>query len=150
MSTSKGARGGSAARLLVLLVIAAVFAACSGSDAGPSRSTAPASLAGTAWKAILVGGQPVVPGREPMAAFSTDQVKGTGGCNAFNGSYQYRPGAITFGDLASTAMGCEDPVGTVEGRFSGALSGATSVFLDPAGRLIMDGLGGRIVFEVAG
>ncbi len=148
---SPGRRTRRFAVLPILALLAVALTACYGSSGDPSGSVAPTSLTGTSWKALLVAGQPVVAGREPTAAFSSDQVKGSGGCNSFSGTYQYRPGAIKFGNLAMTAMGCVEPgIGLVEGRFSTALIGATTVYMDATGHMVMDGTGGQIVFEVAG
>jgi heat shock protein HslJ len=47
-------------------------------------------------------------------------------------------------------MACVDPaIEATEGRFMGALQGASSVSIDPTGRMILDGSGGSITFEVA-
>lgn len=138
-------------RLVVLLgCLVATIAACGGSG-DRAGSVAPASLTGTSWTAMVVAGQPVVAGHEPTVAFSSDQVKGSGGCNSFSGTYRYRPGTIKFENLAMTAMACLDAsIGVVEGRFSTALIGATTVYMDAEGRMVMNGTGGQIVFEVAG
>ena len=48
-----------------------------------------------------------------------------------------------------TLMGCIGPIGDVEGRFTAALSGATTVVTDPQGQLILDGTAGSIVFVPA-
>jgi heat shock protein HslJ len=61
------------------------------------RPSIPASLAGTAWTAVLVAGQPTVSGSEPTAAFTADRVEGTTGCNRYGGSYGYAAGVIKFG-----------------------------------------------------
>ena len=58
---------------------------------------APAALAGTAWKATSVAGQPVVAGHEPTATFTAAEVNGTTGCNSYGGSYTYADGKIAFG-----------------------------------------------------
>ena len=83
-------------------------------------------------------------------AFTADQVKGSTGCNSYFGSYEYARGAIKFSTMGSTAMACLDPaIGATEGQFMGAMQGASSVSIDPTGRMILDGSGGSITFEVA-
>ncbi len=153
-----------AARFLLACLFAAFVAAACGATPVPSvipsapvspssssaptpiRSGAPAALAGTAWKAILVAGQPTVAGSEPTAVFAANQVQGTSGCNSYSGSYQYANGTIKLGNLISTAVGCGGAVGFVEQRFDAALRAASSVTIDPAGRLVLDGPGGSIAF----
>jgi len=114
-----------------------------------SRSSAPETLAGTAWTAILVAGQPTVAGSEPTATFTADRIEGTTGCNRYGGSYDYTAGAIKLGQIMSTLMGCDGPIGTTEMRFNAALAGATTVSIDPEGRLVLDGTSGAITFVVA-
>ena len=63
---------------------------------------------------------------------------------------EYARGAIKLSQIGSTAMACLDPaISATEGRFMGAMQGASSVSIDPAGRMILDGSGGSITFEVA-
>ena len=135
--------------LLLTLLIAGALAACGPASPSVTRSAVPSTLAGTAWTAVLVDGQPTVTGTRPAASFTTDQVKGTTGCNSYGGPYQYSAGTIAFGDLATTLVGCQGAVGAVEQRFVKALDGATTVSMDPDGRLIIDGSGGSITLEVS-
>jgi heat shock protein HslJ len=140
-----------AATVAVWLIVAFVAASC-GPAAEPSltRSAWPVTLVGSTWTAIRVGDQPTVAGSQPTAAFTADKVQGTSGCNSYFGTYEYARGAIKFSTMGSTAMACLDPVtGAMEGQFMGAMQGASSVSIDPAGRMIFDGSGGSITFEVA-
>ncbi len=140
------------ALLTVLCLIATVgpAAACV-ADPVPSlsRSSAPATLAGTAWTAILVAGQPTVAGSAPTARFTADRVDGTTGCNRYGGSYEYAAGVVRFGQLMSTLMGCDGAIGATEMRFNTALAGASTVSVDPEGRLVLDGTSGAITLVVA-
>ena len=88
----------------------------------------------------------MVVGHEPTATFTTTEVTGTTGCNAYGGGYTAADGGITFGPLRMTLMGCLGPIGEVEGRFSAAMSGATTVTFDAQGHLVIDGTAGSIVF----
>jgi heat shock protein HslJ len=107
----------------------------------------PSVLGGTSWKAVLVGGQPPVAGREPTASFTPDRVQGTTGCNQYGGSYTQTGDAIEFRAMMMTLMACEDDVSIVEGRFNAAMNGATTAFMDSTGRLIIDGTDGAVTFE---
>jgi heat shock protein HslJ len=133
------------------LVIAFALSACGpAAEASLTRSAWPATLAGSTWTAIRVGDLPTVAGSQPTAAFTADKVEGTTGCNSYFGSYEYSRGAVKVSTMGSTAMACLDPaIGATEGPFMGAMQGASSVSIDPAGRMIFDGGGGSITFEVA-
>jgi heat shock protein HslJ len=133
-----------------LAVVFAVATCGPAAEASLTRSAWPVTLAGSTWTAIRVGDQPTVAGSQPTAAFTADKVQGTAGCNSYFGSFEYARGAIKFSTLGSTAMACVDAAVTAtEGRFMGAMQGASSVSIDPAGRMIFDGSGGSITFEVA-
>jgi putative lipoprotein len=136
-----------AAFLVVIFLIASCGPAA---EASLTRSAWPVTLVGSTWAAVLVGDKPTVAGSQPTAAFTTDQVKGSTGCNSYFGSYEYSRGAIKFSTMGSTAMACLDPaIEATEGTFMGAMQGASSVSIDPTGRMILDGSGGSITFEVA-
>ena len=106
---------------------------------------APEGIEGT-WQAVTVAGQPVIVGHEPTATFRGTEVSGTTGCNAYGGSYTYEDGKITIGELRMTLMACIGPIGDVEGRFTRAMSGATTATTDASGRLMLDRPGGPIAF----
>jgi heat shock protein HslJ len=137
--------------LPILLLATLILAACAGAAPSPSGGVspldpaAPAGIEGS-WKALTVAGQPVVPGHEPTATFAATEVDGTTGCNSYGGGYTYAAGAITFGPMRMTLMACIGPIGEVEGRFTAAMTGATTATVDPQGRLTIDGTAGSIVF----
>ncbi len=56
-------------------------------------------------------------------AFETDRVAGFSGCNGFGGDYQATASAITFGNLISTLIACEDPINSQERAIFAALQG---------------------------
>jgi heat shock protein HslJ len=135
--------------IVLVALVAGLIAACAATAApSPVRVAVPDRLAGTEWKAVEVAGAAPQAGREPSIVFEEVVVSGSGGCNAFSAGYRYDEGSITFEDAAGTLMGCDGPVGRLEGRFLSALAGAATVSIDPEGRLILDGPGGRLVFEV--
>ena len=132
------------------LVIACALSACGlAAEASLTRSAWPVTLAGTTWTAIRVGDQPTVAGSQPTAAFTTDQVKGSTGCNSYFGSYVLARRHQVQHD-GFDAMACLDPgIEATEGSFMGAMQGASSFSIDPTGRMVRDGSGGSITFEVA-
>ena len=137
--------------VVACFVVALGLSACGpAAEASLTRSAWPATLAGTTWTAIRVGDLPTIAGSQPTAAFTADKVEGRTGCNNYFGSYEYARGAIKFSLMGSTAAACVDQaIGAIETKFTSAMQGASSVSIDPAGRMIFDGSGGSITFEVA-
>jgi heat shock protein HslJ len=137
--------------IIVAASLIAVFAvAACGPPAPPSltRSSWPVTMAGTSWTAIRVGNLATVVGSEPTVAFTADRFQGTTGCNSYGGLYRYANGVIKVGEVTSTLALCDGPVGATEARFMAAIGGASSVSIDPDGRLVLDGSGGSITFVV--
>jgi heat shock protein HslJ len=137
--------------LAICTVVAFAVSAC-GPAGEPSltRSAWPVTLAGSSWTAIRVGDQATVAGSEPTATFTADKLDGTGGCNHYFGSYEYARGVIKVANMGATAMAClAAGIGDIEQRFFTAMQGASSVSIDPDGRMIIDGSGGSITFTVA-
>jgi len=97
--------------LITLFVISGVLlAACSGGASNP--------LVGT-WKLVSYGPPensiPAVPDVDTSITFSVDgKVEGNVGCNGFGGDYTVDGDKIVFGQLVSTLMFCEGPVGDQE------------------------------------
>jgi heat shock protein HslJ len=145
---------------LVLATILGVFVLAAGACGGSAGSSEtigephPATLVGTAWTVVSVGGRTPVPGSEPTVAFDAQSATGSGGCNVFGGSYRYDPIAarIAFGDnLGMTAMACGEAArNEFETLFFQALTQATLVSIDGAGRLSLGGAGGVILLERVG
>ena len=129
--------------LLIALVLVAVTACSSGGAARPSTDRVPASLAGTSWKAVSVGGRSTVVDRPPTLTFDAAKVSGSGGCNQFGGDYAYADGRITFGELPMTLIGCDEPIGSLESEFLKVLGGGVTVTMDDAGQLLIEGPGGQ-------
>jgi heat shock protein HslJ len=134
------------------LVLLAALAACSGPP-GPSnvvREGHPATLAGTAWPVVSVGGRVPVAAAVPSATFAADRVTGSGGCNSYGGGYQYDPasGRIQMHNLVMTSMAClEAPRNDFETAFFRALGTANLAAVDARGRLMLSGPGGMIALE---
>ena len=72
----------------------------------------PTNLTGTTWRANGInngrgGVESLVSGTTVTAIFGTDgTVRGSAGCNTFNGGYQVSGASIRIGPLASTRMAC--------------------------------------------
>jgi heat shock protein HslJ len=136
--------------LAALLGVLVAVAACGEAPTDPSRSGVPATMSGTSWRVVSVGGRIPVPGGVPTIAFEVARVTGSGGCNSFGGSYRYDAGSgrITFENVAMTAMGCLDARrNDFETVFSQALFQVGLVSIDAPGLLTLSGPGGAIVLE---
>jgi heat shock protein HslJ len=95
---------------LIVLVIMVGFTACSGQNS--------VALNGD-WKLVSYGSKsnptPAVPDIDTNVTFSSDgKINGSVGCNSFSGDYKVSGDKITFGPIASTLMGCPDPIGQQE------------------------------------
>ena len=92
--------------MLLLVVIGLLAAACSAQDPA-------ASLLG-AWQLSAFGAAdaptPAVEVSEAQITFNEDgTVTGNSGCNEFGGSYTVEGDQITFSEIVSTLVACEDP-----------------------------------------
>ncbi len=96
--------------LLILFVIALTISACTAEAEGAGASP---SLTG-AWKLTSygpVGAQTLaVADVEAGLTFNEDgTVTGNSGCNGLGGSYAVEADQVTFSEVVSTLMACDDP-----------------------------------------
>lgn len=86
-------------------------------------------LVGT-WNLVSYGvpesQQPVLPNAPINHMVDVNGVTGSAGCNSYGGAFQYNAGAITFTNLISTLMACEDSINVQEAAYLAALTAATS------------------------
>ena len=97
--------------LLILFVIVVALAACSAEQ--PS-----ASLIG-AWRLSSYGPpdalSPAVEGSEAGITFNEDgTLAGNSGCNGYGGNYSVEGNQITFTEIVSTLIFCDEPLGGQE------------------------------------
>lgn len=108
----------------------------------PSAMAADGALAGTEWQATELDGKNVDPQVVSTLAFDADgAVHGNGGCNSFRGKAEIKGTALKFGDLASTAMACEDAKSMQETVFYKALVQAASFSLADTELTLLDAAG---------
>jgi putative lipoprotein len=119
------------------ILVATVAAACSSAPAGGGAS---ASLPGTSWKLVELGGSEPAGEAKPTLVFAPagGTVSGNSGCNTFNGSVTIDGDSIEFGPLAGTRMACPEPAMSVETAYLAALDGATNWRIDGS-QLILEG-----------
>ncbi len=134
-------------RLAALAVLGFLIAACSSSGGSPSASggtvasLAPIALSGTVWQLVdLDGANPANTSAQLTLEFRADgTIGGSAGCNTYGGSYTVDGTSITFGQLLSTKMACEQLLMTMESTYLAGLQGATAYGADGDGNLVLTG-----------
>lgn len=96
--------------LLTLLIISLAISACSAQNTEEPS----ASLMGS-WKLTSFGSagttSPAVEGSDAELTFSEDgTVAGNSGCNGFGGNYTVEGDQVTFSEIVSTLIACEEPL----------------------------------------
>ena len=91
----------------LLIAPALLLAACT-SVAPDGRSF------GGTWRVAAVNSQPTPATGDYRIEFTGDRIGGRFGCNSFGGTYAVAGEAMTFGDIASTLMGCPEPAASFE------------------------------------
>ena len=109
----------------LLLIFVFVFSAC---------SSQPTALDGD-WKLIAYGPAesmtPAVTDVEATLTFGNDgTITGNDGCNSIGGKYEVEGKKITFSDLTSTLMACDDARMNQEGAFTQVLNGTAEYEID--------------------
>ena len=66
-----------------------------------------ASLAGTKWRVVSVGGDAVPRSAGERLSFRVRRFSGDDGCNTFSGRYHATGSTLRFRDVKTTAIGCE-------------------------------------------
>jgi heat shock protein HslJ len=94
--------------LIMLLIICLAISACTAKNEGSA-----AALIGS-WKLTSFSRAdvltPAVTDTEAGLTFKDDgTVTGSSGCNGFGGSYTVEDDKITFSEITSTLMACDDP-----------------------------------------
>src|SRR5688500_12306996 len=112
--------------MITILVISGLLAACTGG--------ASASVVGD-WRLVSYGSPagpaPAAPDVDTSIVFGADgKVNGNVGCNGFGGDYTVEGNTITFGDIVSTLMFCEGPVGDQETTTLNVFAGSATFVLD--------------------
>jgi len=107
--------------LLVLFVICLAISACASGSNSPS-------IVGT-WKLTAYGPasspSPAVADTEAGLTFEEDgTLTGHSGCNGLGGDYTVDGDQITFSQIISTLMACEDPIMTQESTFHQVMADA--------------------------
>ena len=123
---------------------------CSGSLQGPT-------IHGSTWRAVSIAGLSPVPGSEPTLTLGPGEATGSAGCNGYASDRliiddRLLPlggrARVWIEGLAMQAAPCRDPelmrVGQV---FDETLGAVDHLHFDAAGRLVMTGWRGQLLFE---
>lgn len=104
------------------------------------------------WTLVAYGSpenpQAAIQGSPATITFTPEGVNGQAGCNQYSGSYQYENGTLTFSNIVSTLMACEQSIMDQEIAFLEALQTATSFQLNN-GQLQIFYNGGVLTFSAA-
>lgn len=104
-----------------LLLVVVILSACTASSS---------SLTGT-WRLVAYGPEesmtPAVSDAEAILTFGEDGAVGANsGCNSMGGEYQVEGNKITFSEMTSTLMACDDDRMAQESAFAQALNGTAT------------------------
>lgn len=110
-------------RIITMMILTSIFLSACGAQVS-------APLAGT-WKLTAYGPKatptPAVTGAEATLTFDdTGSVTGNGGCNSLGGTYKVNGDQITFSDIVSTLMACDDARMAQESAVAKVLSGTAT------------------------
>ena len=135
-------------KLLAILAGSAVLTAC-------AQAAGAAGLEGTLWELFSyqdAEGETVevIPDSGARAEFEDGQVSGTSGCNRFSGSYSVDGDSISIGPLASTLMGCPDPLAAQEFGFMSSLQSAATYSISEDRLELINEAGAVVVTMVEG
>ncbi|MCI0349824.1 MAG: META domain-containing protein, partial [Acidobacteriales bacterium] len=87
-------------------------------------------LAGVTWTLVSYGSADapvaVLPDAPITLIFSEQGIGGSAGCNQYFGAFQFDVSAITFSDIGSTLIACEQPIMDQENAYLEALRTATA------------------------
>jgi heat shock protein HslJ len=127
--------------LVVVMAIALLLVGC-----GPSSDDG-ASLQGTRWALVTLGGGALLPGTAPSVEFSEDQMSGSTGCNTYFSEYEVSGDELSIGAVAVTEMWCMEPEGVMdqEQAFLDALASVTGYRLAGERLELLDGTGEAIL-----
>ena len=104
-------------RIATILAVAVLAAACNGNRSQPAQTPGPEGvifeLVGTRWALMRLGEREITiaeNAREPYIVLSSVErgVVGHGGCNRISSTFQSTGHKLSFGEVISTRMFCED------------------------------------------
>jgi heat shock protein HslJ len=127
--------------LALVAVAGALFLGACGSGAN--------RLAGTSWVLATLDGRGALPQTTAWLRFDEDgRFGGSTGCNSLGGTWKSSGSDLSFGDVATTLIGCPSPVGEQEAAFNAALGEVRSYSIEGGTLTLRDSQGAsRMTFE---
>lgn len=86
--------------LLITVLLVLLLSACAGGSSA-------VNLDGE-WKLTALDGKAPLDGTQITITFKAGETSGNAGCNSYGGQYQVKDGKLTFSNLLSTLMACQD------------------------------------------
>jgi heat shock protein HslJ/membrane-bound inhibitor of C-type lysozyme len=101
-------------------------------------------LTGGEWVVETIDGTPVVEKSEATILFMEDgRVAGNAACNRFIGGFDLTGEGLSFSQMGTTMMACEEPLSLQEARFLELLQTVFRFEISPEGRLVLHSPDGR-------
>jgi heat shock protein HslJ/membrane-bound inhibitor of C-type lysozyme len=103
-------------------------------------------LAGGEWIVETIGGAPVIDKSEATLLFMEEgRVAGNASCNRFIGGYHLTGEGLSFSQMGTTMMACEEPLSLQEARFLELLQAVFRFEISPERRLVLHTPDGRSI-----
>jgi heat shock protein HslJ len=130
------------ANFILLLTTFAGLSACGllGTPSDPLNESS--------WRLTELGSTPVIENRAPTLQFTDGSVRGSAGCNSFQGNYSAAGQRINFKELSMTLMACPDEQGVMEQerRFFIAMQAVENFQIDGAKLMLITQDGNTMLF----
>jgi heat shock protein HslJ len=108
----------------------------------------PTDFERTSWRVTSINGVAIGLDRRAFFEFANGKISGTIGCNRMSGSFTYKNKRLAFGPVASTRMGCPDPVAAQETAFAKVLGSVSSMEFPGDGSMVLTGNdGSKVVLD---
>ena len=138
--------------MLRLAIAASMLVGCAaaeppGSAAAAASDPVTRSIEGIEWRAVEIGGSPVVGPAAVTLRLDGGRAAGSGGCNGYGGPYRFEEGGrLSFGPLVSTRRACADEAGNrQESAFHRILAAVSRYRIDRDGSLLLSAEDGSTV-----
>jgi len=103
-------------------------------------------LTGGEWIVETIGGAPVIDKSEATILFMEEgRVAGNASCNRFIGGYHLTGEGLSFSQMGTTMMACEEPLSLQEARFLELLQAVFRFEISPEDRLVLHAPDGRSI-----
>jgi len=103
-------------------------------------------LTGGEWSVETIGGAPAIDQSGATILFMEEgRVAGNASCNRFIGGYHLTGEGLSFSQLGTTMMACEEPLSLQEARFLELLQAVFRFEISPEGRLVLHTPDGRSI-----